>query len=199
MTKILQGHYKHQSKTKEFLHLKNEKKAFYDNISKFLISKECGKFCPCSRCSLRKGVLSVHRCATQEETAVTAHSRSHLCRIQNSSSQIPNTSTQIPYTFNIRNTASQMPKSKVYIERSQMWDTGGATSAPYSRSHIYQTQNTFAKCNIPNTKKGANMAHSRTHTHMSQWVTLVCTCLSGEWKAERSSSDIMWHSITRRH
>ena len=134
------------------MHLKHEKDAFDDNISKSL--KNVVGFALVAGVALGRGVLSVHRCATQEETAVTAHSRSHLCQIQNSSSQIPNTSTQIPYTFNIRNTASQMPKSKVYIERSQMSDTGGATSMPYSRSHTCQTQNTFAKYNIPNAKKG---------------------------------------------
>ena len=119
------------------MHLKHEKDEFDDNISKSL--KNVVGFVLVAGVALGRGVLSVHRCATQEETAVTAHSRSHLCQIPNSSSKIPNT------IYIILNTASQI-LSKVYIECSQMSNTG-ELPACHIPDHTYIKY----KIHLPNT------------------------------------------------
>ena len=148
------------------MHLKHEKDAFDDNISKSL--KNVVGFALVAGVALGRGVLSVHRCATQEETAVTAHSRSHLCQIQNSSSQIPNTS--VP-KYHIHYPKYKIQHPEYYKARCILSvHTQGGLPACHIPDHTYIKH----KIHLPNAtsqiprKVPTWYIPGHTHTHMSQ-------------------------------
>ena len=176
--------------------------AFYDNISKFLISKECGKFCPCSRCSLSKGYWAFTD-VQHRRRRLSRHIPDHTYVKY----QIPNIIPDIKYI--LWNTKYGIPNAKkqgVYWAFTDVKHRGSYQHAIFQLTHISNTKHI---CQIQHPKcqercvlinMTANMAHSRTH------ISAMTESLCGDWKegsgVERSSSDIMWqlwHSITRRH
>ena len=149
-----------RSQIKQFRCLNNWISNYLIDCRLFKISKESGslvlaEFALVAGVTLARGVLSVHRCSTGRRRRLSWYIPDHTYvkyQIHHPKYQIH----QPKYHIHIHKLQIHQTKchichpnakektfqnlSKVYIERWQMFNTGGdaATSMPYSRSHICQ-------------------------------------------------------------